>query len=282
MFESQYPHHRFSRFIEILFCLAPVLAPMAFVTFAGCETTADFRLPDNRFLTPEVRGETWSGRLALASYGSKTNVILARDEVPETRDGIVTVDNAGLREDDGFFLGADVSVGAGFELFSINGGNGIKWQLTGDSEKVAKGGNTSLALALGYDAGTRRNSKTTERIRDIETHSRVKYEVIDLMGLAGFRLTDVALLYVNVARARFKGTGAIHHIVSSTAGSVYEDYTIASPERAGEQWSALVGLRAVDELGAFGALEGGVARTKMNGVEALARPVFGVSTGVSW
>ena len=276
MFESQYPHHRFPRFIKILFALAPVAA------LVGCETTADFRLPDNRFVTPEIRGEAWSGRLNLLAYGSKTNVILARDEMPDVRDGVVTVDNAGLRKDDGFFLGADLSVERGVELFSINGGNGIKWQLTGDSEKTAKAGNLSVAVALGYDAGTRRNTKQKEEFGHVDTHSRVRYEVIDLMALAGFRLTDDALLYANLARARFRGTGAIHHIVSSVTGSVYEDYTIASPRRAGEQWSALIGLRAVDELGAFGALEGGFARTTMVGSESLTRPVFGVSTGVSW
>lgn len=249
---------------------------------AGCTTTADFRLPDNRFLSPENSGEAWSGNLSLLGYGSKTNVILARDIDPEFPSGLEVVDNAALRKDDGFYLGAGLSVARRVDLFSINGGNGIKFQWMGAPEAGAPAGNFSFSTAFGYDAGTLRNFKIVEDVFRYETSSRVKYEVIDMMVLTGYRLSQSSIVYANLARARFKGTGSIHHLQTSIGGSVYRDYTISSPERAGEQWSALAGFRAVDELGAFGAVELGLARTTMVGTKSLERPVFGVNTGVSW
>lgn len=273
MFESQYPHHRLLTHLTLVFVIA---------SLAGCKTTADFRLPDNRFLTPESRGETWQGRFSPLGYGSKTNVILAQDDAPENAPGTVLVDNSTLRKDDGFYLHADLALVPRVDFFSINGGNGLKVQVLGAPEASAHSGNLSVAVAAGYDAGTIRNFQRKEDFVYHDTSSRVRYEVIDWMGLAGVRLTNDMLVYGNFAAARFRGTGRIRHEVRSMAGSVYSDYTVTSPERSGRQFAALCGIRATDSQGAYAAVEGGYVNTVIDGGASVARLALGTIAGMVW
>lgn len=237
-------------------------------------TTASFRIPNNRFQSPENGGKLGDGILAIG-YGSKTSVTVADGKLA-TDEAIR--DSAELIADDGIFLQASAGLHPMFELFFNNGAAGFKFQALGNTASEAKMGNFSLSLGLAVDQGSNSSSSTLVGDLTYTLKTKASYMGFDAMLLSGYRIADNHLLYANVASANFTATGSITREYTSgvTAGTSTK---VTVPKRKVRETSVLVGWQGHSNQ-VYLMIEGGYSLAGMEDTRNKERLVFGSTLGV--
>lgn len=244
--------------------------------FTQACTTASFRIPNNRFMSPENSGELGDGFVA-AGYGSKTNVIVAQGELNTAEE---IKDSAEVRNDDGIFLQAAAGLHPVAEVFFNNEALGAKFQFVGEPASKAEAGNFSLSLGLAYDAGSNSSSSSFAGDLTYTLKTEAKFTGLDTMLLGGYRITRGQLLYANIASATYEAKGSItKEYTSSAAIGTAEKITI--PARTVRSTTLLLGWQALNDQ-AYVMVEGGYSFAAMEEANKKDRLVLGSTLGIRW
>lgn len=244
--------------------------------FLSSCATVGFRIPNNRFLSPENSGNLGQGSASLG-YGSKTYVIVSNGG--RTTDAEL-LNSAELRDDDGIFVNAGISLHPVAELFLMNSSLGMKFQVLGQPASAMAPNNFSLALAI---AGENGSVKTTNSLVGDLTYTlkgEAKYSGVDAMILAGFRTTANHLFYANIASNRYATSGMMTKEYTS-GPQIGTSNALDLPKRNAKETSILFGWKG-NTSGAYVMVETGFATASFDSTKPKDRFILGTTLGAFW
>ncbi len=246
-----------------------ILALTLVVSLNGC-VSASFNIPNNRFMTPENNGSSFSSKAAVG-YGSKSEVTLAdSSDFSQAK-----IDAPVARDSDGVFALAELSLVPMVDVFYGPTGLGAKVQVWGDATEKAKAGNFSVALAVAGEQATNKENVTANSSSGTSSYKvegAAKYQYLDAMVLMGYRASPNNLYYVNLATNTIKAKGLMTQ--TGSENGLTTTSSLATPSYDGRETSVLLGLqRSYDTL--FWILEPGFSNVKISSDEyAVARSRF--------
>lgn len=239
----------------------------------GCSTSAYFGVPNQRFESPVVAGETWKGALGIG-YEKPTFIVTVKDitVTPPANSGTeVTKDPNGLESSALDKVSVDLRLGL-FEKFEISNVGDLyhlKYQFLGSSRVANKSNEWVGAVTADYFSASREAVITA----GINNYT---YE-LDANGygasvIVGFKDDKNAIYYLNLNYLDFEADTDI------TQGSTPYSYS-----DNGSQLGAALGLRYEQSpKGFYANIEWSYSKTDWANLKSKEWGTVGALMGVSW
>ena len=167
---------------------------------ASCSTTIDFKVPGNRFHTPETAGESMSGGVGVGiGQGHKyvTATVYGGDIFGSKAS--VTEESV-LKEADGMTLNANLGIlpNLDFYYFGFHDATrtfGLKYQFLGSA--TGAGHKASIMAAIGSGEEDRSGLVVNDGSSERSYNANLEIDAYEFELIYGYRFTDYWLIYTN-------------------------------------------------------------------------------------
>lgn len=239
----------------------------------GCSTPAYFGVPNQRFESPVVSGETLKGSVGIA-YENPTFIVTVKDITttpPMDSGSEITRDPIGLDASELDRISIDLRIGLfkSFEISSVGDMYHLKYQFLGSSRAQSKGNEWVGSITADLFSVDRETEITSG-------NDTYKYS-LDGNGLGGsvifgYRNARNIIYYVNVNYLDFEADTTVTQ--NSTRYNLKGD---------GDQLGALLGLRYEQSpAGFYATLEWSYSKTSWTGVDDKEWGSVGALIGAGW
>jgi hypothetical protein len=245
----------------------------ALLTLAGCSTPAYFGVPNQRFDSPTVSGETWKGSAGIA-YETPTFVVTVKDieaTPPSSSGSEITKDPTGFETSTLDRVSLDLRIGLfkQFEISHMGDMFHVKYQFMGSPRLEAKANEWVGAITVDSFGSTRETEITSG-----SNVSKYELEASGVGGsvIVGYRDDKNVIYYLNLNYLDFDADTDITQ--NSTPFSYSDD---------GSQLGAILGIRYEQSpKGFYAALEWSYSKTKWADLKDKEWGTAGGVLGVSW
>ncbi|MDD0853362.1 hypothetical protein HBN50_09650 [Halobacteriovorax sp. GB3] len=230
-----------------------LLLMVSFLT--SCSTTVDFKIPSNRFHTPESSGRTLGGEVGIG-YGSLQKYETAQIYNYYIFDDVEADFTDSISRSSGIAAYAQLGVLERLDLYYNTAHDsadvfGLKYQFLGKAKELGH----KMAIMLGYGNGSESKSSTNlvSRSDSRDYQADLDYDAYEAEILYGYRQTKNLLYYVNL-------NYSLYDTVTKLSSSSYEDESIRGIVRT---VNTLVGIEIQESKEMLSIrIEGGIGRSK--------------------
>jgi hypothetical protein len=233
----------------------------------ACTTPAYFSVPNQRFQSPTVSGETLKGEVAIGAE-HPTYVVTVKD-ITATPPDISGAEITRTAPDVDINLVVDLHIGLGsqFDVSFDSDFFHVKYQFMGSSRKEAKEHEWVGAMTLDEF------NDSSETTSDSTAADKYKLEANGYGAslIVGYRTTKETYPYVN-----------LNYLDFSAKTDVTQTATVFKYNDSGTQFGFLLGLRHETPKGMYGSLEWSYSKTKWANLEPRELGSIGYIIGYAW